>query len=129
MTVTTRRDNCGFMSPGLLRSVRLSRPYLHSPADDLESFYYIMQWAAVHNDGSGAGKRSRRYPGQVPLLIHRIRPNNLKYIQKFGAFLAGLQLVLKDRYPSILTLIRSCRTVKDVANYLKIVRKHREPLK
>jgi hypothetical protein len=103
----TRQDNCEFMPPGLLRFVRLSGPYLRSPADDLKSFYHIMQWAAVQNDSSGTGKRFRGYPGQALLLIHRTRPNNLDGIQKFGAFLAGLQPVLKDWYPSILTLVQS----------------------
>jgi hypothetical protein len=165
MTTTTLQDYYEFMSSGLLRSVRLSEPYLHSPVDDLESFYYTVQWAAVHNDGSSAGEQetdalktlraklsdSADIRFQASLLVHRIRPNNPEDIQKFGAFLAKLQPVLKEWYPSILTLMRSWRTVKDgadeadisgyyirhalvfayrgVADYLKIVHKHRESLK
>jgi len=154
------------MSSGLLRSIRLSEKYLHSPVDDLESFYYTMQWAGVHNDGSRTGKHetddledlrtklasSADDRFQASLSIHRIRPNNREDVQKFSAFIAKLQPVLKEWYPQILALVHSWRTVKDgvdgtndvsryytrhalafayrgVADYLKIVHKHRESLK
>jgi hypothetical protein len=39
-----------FMSDGLLKSARLNKSYLQSPIDDLWSFYYVAQWAAVYND-------------------------------------------------------------------------------
>lgn len=115
------------MSSGLLRSIRLSETYLHSPVDDLESFYYTMQWAAVHNEGSSTGKHETkeleilragifgsadsRFQGT--LLVHRIRPNNQEDAQKFGAFLPKLQPVFKKWYPSILALVESWRAVKD----------------
>jgi len=44
------------MSRRLLRTLRNPRPYLHSPVDDLESFYYTAQWAAAFNDGANGGK-------------------------------------------------------------------------
>ena len=34
----------------------LSPPYLNSPIDDLQSFYYTTQWAAASNDGAGEGR-------------------------------------------------------------------------
>jgi hypothetical protein len=37
------------MSGGLLKAARLHKPYLQSPVDDLWSFYYVAQWAAVFN--------------------------------------------------------------------------------
>lgn len=127
MATTILQDYYEFMSSGLLRSVRLSEPYIHSPVDDLESFYYTTQWAAVCNEGSSAGGNGTddlevlrtRLSGsadnrfQASLLIHRIRPNNQEDVQKFGAFLPRLQPVLKEWYPSILMLLRSWRTVKD----------------
>ena len=152
------------MSSGLLRSIRLSEPYIHSPVDDLESFYYTMQWAAAHNEASGTGRRETddleilraRLSGsgdnrfQATLLVHRINPNNEEDVRAFGAFLAKLQPVFKEWYPSILALMKSWRTVKDgvdgtdvsqyyirhalifayrgVADYLKIVHKHRKSL-
>ena len=117
------------MSSGLLRSIRLSEPYLHSPVDDLESFYYTAQWAAVNNEGSDAGRietddlntlRARLSVSadirfQATLLLHRLRPDNQEDIRKFGAFLPKLQPVLKEWYPSLLMLMKSWRTTKDGA--------------
>lgn len=153
------------MSSELLRAVRLSEPHLHSPVDDLESFYYTMQWAAVHNSGSDSGEHKTDHLDalraglsgsadsrfQATLLVHRIRPKNREDTQRFGEFLAKLQPVFKEWYPSILALIKSWRAVKSgadgaddvsgyyirhglvfayrgVADYLKIVHKHRESL-
>jgi len=127
MTTTIPQDYYEFMSSGLLRSVRLLEPYLHSPVDDLESFYYTMQWAAVHNANSSTGIRKTDYLEdlrarlsssaddrfQATLLVHRIRSDNLEDVQKFGTFLTTLQPFLEDWYPSILALIKSWRTVKD----------------
>lgn len=125
--VTTPQDYYDTMSSGLLRSIRVSEPYLHSPVDDLESFYYTMQWAAVNNNGSASGKHKteniealrvnlrdtadRRF--QTTLSIHRIRPDNKQDIEKFGPFLTKLQPVFKEWYPSILALVQSWKTVKD----------------
>jgi hypothetical protein len=38
------------MSDGLLTAARLGNHYLQSPVDDLWSFYYVAQWAAVFNN-------------------------------------------------------------------------------
>jgi hypothetical protein len=153
------------MSSGLLRSLRVSEPYLHSPVDDLESWYFTMQWAAVYNGGFHPEKNEtddiealrdrlsdsadKRF--QATLSIHKIRPDNQEDVKEFGAFLAKLQPVFKEWYPSILALIKSWRTVKDgvdeaddvsryyirhalvfayrgVSDYLKIVHKYRDSL-
>lgn len=42
VAATIPQDSYEFMSSGLLKPVRLSEPYLHSPAGDPESFYYTM---------------------------------------------------------------------------------------
>lgn len=164
--ITIPQDYYEFMSSGLLRSIRVSEQYLHSPVDDLESYYYTMQWAAVHNNGPDFGMHDtdeinalredlsdsadKRF--QATLFIQRIRPNNEGDVLRFGAFLAKLQPVFKEWYPSILALIQSWRTVKDgvdssdqvsryyvrhalvfayrgVSDYLKIVHKHRDSLR
>ena len=44
------------MSQKLLDKMSVKRPYLHSPVDDLESFYYTAQWAAAFNDGTSGGR-------------------------------------------------------------------------
>jgi hypothetical protein len=38
------------MSDGLLDAIRLDECYLQTPIDDLWSFYYVVQWAAVFNN-------------------------------------------------------------------------------
>jgi len=45
-----------FMSKDLVDALWSSQSYLHSPVDDLESFYYTAQWAAAFNDGASRGK-------------------------------------------------------------------------
>ena len=46
------------MSDRLIRTLRCPGPYLHSPVDDLESFYYTTQWAAAFNDGASGRKHN-----------------------------------------------------------------------
>ena len=116
------------MSSGLLRSARLSELYLHSPVDDLESFYYTMQRVAAYHRDSGTGEHKidklkaiiqgglsgsvdDRF--QASLAVHKIRPNDKEDVQKFGVFLTKIQPVLKEWYPLIFGLARSWRTVND----------------
>ena len=54
------------MSNELVDTLWMSYPYLHSPIDDLQSFYYTTQWAVAFNDGASGG----RYNGNG---IHRFR--------------------------------------------------------
>lgn len=44
------------MSTKLVETLEYPEPHLHSPVDDLESFYYMTQWAVAFNDGMN-GKR------------------------------------------------------------------------
>ena len=43
------------MSRLLVNSLTYPEALLHSPVDDLESFYYVAQWAAAFNDGAVGG--------------------------------------------------------------------------
>ena len=45
-----------FMSNKLVATLGKPRPHLHSPVDDLQSFYYTTQWAVAFNDGTSGGK-------------------------------------------------------------------------
>ena len=45
-----------FMSQNLVDVLWSSKSCLHSPVDDLESFYYTAQWAAAFNDGASGKK-------------------------------------------------------------------------
>ena len=49
------------MSDDLLEAAKLDIPYLQSPVDDLWSFYYVAQWAAVFNNVD--------FPGNTPLPV------------------------------------------------------------
>jgi len=44
------------MSQSLVNVLWFPKPYLHSPVDDLESFYYTAQWAVAFGNG-GSGKK------------------------------------------------------------------------
>ena len=44
------------MSNRLVDTLENPEPYLHSPVDDIESFYYTAQWAAAFNDGASGGR-------------------------------------------------------------------------
>ena len=44
------------MSGRLKDTLWTAEPYLHSPVDDLESFYYTAQWAVAFNDGASGGR-------------------------------------------------------------------------
>ena len=44
------------MSDELVDTLWTRQPYLHSPFDDLKSFYYTAQWAVAFNDGAKEGK-------------------------------------------------------------------------
>jgi hypothetical protein len=44
------------MSRRLVDTLWTADSYLHSPVDDLESFYHTAQWAAAFNDGASGGK-------------------------------------------------------------------------
>ena len=50
--------------------MRSLKPYLHSPVDDLESFYYYTaQWAAAFNDGASEGKYNGTEIGEFRKMI------------------------------------------------------------
>ena len=57
------------MSDDILVVAEYSRHYLQSPVDDLYSFYYKMQWAAVYHDHEFAAKD---IPFELKLLRKRL---------------------------------------------------------
>ena len=54
--MTSMQGTYEFMSPRLLDTLQFSQSYLHSPIDDLQSFYFTAQWAVAFNDGASGGK-------------------------------------------------------------------------
>ena len=53
--MTSMQGTYEFMSLGLLGTLQVKRSYLHSPVDDLQSFYFTAQWAVAFNDGASGG--------------------------------------------------------------------------
>jgi hypothetical protein len=96
------------MSDGLLNAARLQKPYLQSPVDDLWSFYYVAQWAAVFNNMNFpdptlvpadladlrrliAGSQDQRSTG----LVRMVTGPDLDPTE-FGQFLADSSSLLRD---------------------------------
>ena len=59
------------MSDDILKAGDRGRDYLQSPVDDLHSYYYTMQWAAVFHDQGLADK-------DIPLDLKLLREDFLK---------------------------------------------------
>jgi hypothetical protein len=73
---TSMQGTYEFMSPGLVNTLQDPQPYLHSPVDDLESFYYTAQWATAFNDGATGSKHDGKRINNFRSLItstHRDR--------------------------------------------------------
>jgi len=93
------------MSRNLVDVMWSSKSYLHSPVDDLESFYYTAQWAAAFNDGArgkkhdGDGVREFRemISGDKRLAAtHRVRlehPDTCEE-EEYGAFFVNSTALL-----------------------------------
>ena len=96
-----------FMSDDLLDTLDIPKPYLHSPIDDLNSFFFTMQWAAAFNDGA-SGKRhdtreiqhfrdmiSGRDRAKATTLVRdRLNPNRRNTPKEYGSFFAHSLYVL-----------------------------------
>jgi len=55
--MATMQGTYEFMSDDLAETLSSPSPYLHSPIDDLYSFYFTAQWAAAFNDGASGRKQ------------------------------------------------------------------------
>ena len=95
------------MSDDMLSAAEHRRDYLQSPLDDLFSFYYTMQWAAIFHNEEFAGK-------DIPIELKILRENllgdrrertTLEIIDplplrplEYGSILANCQPVLRAWY-------------------------------
>jgi hypothetical protein len=102
------------MSDQLLDAAILDKPYLQSPVDDLISFYYVAQWAAVNNtrdfpDPTAVsdelrllrqrlGSSSERERGTSMITSGVIRP------ALYGKFLADCRPILQEWRQKLVTL-------------------------
>ena len=59
--MTSTQGTYEFMSRNLVKTLTpwSPSPRLHSPIDDLESFYYMAQWAVAFNDGTSERKHDQ----------------------------------------------------------------------
>ena len=97
------------------------KPHLHSPVDDLESFYYTAQWAAAFNDGASGGRHDgieiqdlremisgdRRERATNMVREERLSPDTTEY----GPFLTRSLYLLTPWQDKLGTLIRDWNRV------------------
>jgi len=108
-----------FMSHNLVDTLRSSSSYLHSPVDDLESFYYTAQWAAAFNDGAMGGKRDgasiREFREKISgdgrlTATHALMLKGPDFWrqeqqqQRYGAFFANSTVILRPWFGKLITL-------------------------
>ena len=93
------------MSQKLVDVLWSSESYLHSPVDDLESFYYTAQWAAAFNDGVKGEKHNggeiRKFRENISgdkrlAATHMVRSEYPDFLEeeKYGAFFADSAALL-----------------------------------
>ncbi|KAJ7211362.1 hypothetical protein GGX14DRAFT_624497 [Mycena pura] len=150
----TRSGTAEFMSNRLLDSIVHGRPYLQSPLDDIQSFYYVAQWAAAfHKDGDKFDdvKDIRSgLSGNVEaraLVSDRIRTLAASDANYVGAFLVRCRPLLHAWYSrftdlsidfadardasgeeSWLKIVFQTFAYRGVADFLEVFQRHKESL-
>ena len=106
------------MSAGLVDTLRRPGPYLHSPVDDLESFYYTAQWAVACNDGASGGKYKgtgiQRFREMIAgeeraratALVHYVL-DPVTAEEEYGPFFAHSLTLLSPWFAKLATMVRS----------------------
>ncbi|GAW04583.1 hypothetical protein LENED_006386 [Lentinula edodes] len=111
----TRSGTPEFMSVTLRESLYLPMTYVQSTVDDLASFYYVGQWAAVFNPSHQSDmleELRNRIAGSLASrefatrIVHRLDPDLSSHRQEYGLFLQCCQPILKEWYDSIDSLDR-----------------------
>ncbi|KAF9644695.1 hypothetical protein BDM02DRAFT_3190360 [Thelephora ganbajun] len=117
-----------FMSADLLGTLRSSDLYLHSPIDDLESFYYTAQWAAAFNDGASGGKHDGNKIQEFRKMIagsandrYRARgmvrddlfPDSAMVSEEYGPFFTRALVILSPWTQNLVAMSRDWRRVMD----------------
>ena len=96
-----------FMSDALLDTLDIPKDHLHSPIDDLDSFFFTMQWAAAFNDGA-SGKRHdtreiQRFRDMISgrdrakatiMVLATLDPDRRSTLEEYGSFFAHSLYVL-----------------------------------
>ena len=101
------------MSDDILNAVEYRHNYLQSPVDDLFSFYYTMQWAAVFRNQEFAAKD---IPFELKILREKLLGNNrsattlqitapsLLFSHEYGLVVAKCHPVLRAWYLELQSL-------------------------
>ncbi|KAF9649201.1 hypothetical protein BDM02DRAFT_3268903 [Thelephora ganbajun] len=98
-----------FTSTNLLDTMWSSDPDLHSPIDDLKSFYYTTQWAAAFNDGASGekyvGNKIERFRKMIAgsayewewakALVQNVHPTSARVVEEYGPFFAQSLVILR----------------------------------
>ena len=110
------------MSNMLVETLDFPEPHLHSPIDDLESFYYVAQWAAAFNDGAAEGRHDgikiQRFREMIAgdrrvRAVVMVRDHLIPRIAgaEYGPFFAQSLHILAPWREKLVTLARGWRNV------------------
>ena len=111
-----------FMSDALLNTLDIPKDHLHSPIDDLDSFFFTMQWAAAFNDGA-SGKRhdtreiqhfrdmiSGRDRAKATIMVRdTLDPDRRSTLEEYGSFFTCSLSVLAPWIQKLVDLRRAWR--------------------
>ena len=111
-----------FMSDALLNTLDIPKDHLHSPIDDLDSFFFTMQWAAAFNDGA-SGKRhdtreiqhfrdrisGRDRGNATPMVQNMLRHDDPDTLEEYGPFFTCSLSVLAPWIQKLVDLRRAWR--------------------
>jgi hypothetical protein len=121
-----RQGTDEFMSRQMRHAAIVNKPYLQSPVDDLNSFYYVAQWAAANNNTD--------FPDSTTPI-----PDELRFLRKclagsladrelgtstitsepldsasYGTFLPHCQLMLQEWHQTLVVLTKDWHVAKSV---------------
>ena len=114
-----------FMSDDLQETLRSPHDYLHSPVDDLFSFYYTTQWAVAFNDGASGGRYQgneiERFREMITGELRSLATSNVRDSAraKYGPFFNQSLALLSPWIAKLFGLQRDWDSVMDEAEGLK----------
>jgi hypothetical protein len=136
------------MSPRIRGAMKSEDPYLHSPLDDMYSFFYVAVWATLWNTKKGHTKREdiwrrdlRSQDAREAMVLDLLDQRHRKVIP-YAPIIVGMLPVLDDWWIKLSALSRSSSANLDedqgilclayfdqlayhgVADFVQIVKEH-----